>query len=418
MARILIITIGSRGDIQPFVALGKGMQAAGHTVAVQTPEAYRRFVEENGLTYAHMGNEFMELTESKAGQAATEGGGKGFGLIKKVMPILRAMLEDEWRVAQNFRPDLILYHPKSLGSFHIAEKLNIPAVMSLSLPLYTPTRAYPVPVLPGLRLGGGVNRFSYKLLAMATAPYAGIINDFRVNTLGLDKRGRFAGDMVRSDGSPVPVLYSYSAHVLPVPDDYPDHVQVTGYWFLDGGDSWQPNPALVEFLKAGPPPVYVGFGSMSGTNAAERGRIVTQALINSGQRGLLASGWGGLKASELPATIHMLDQAPHDWLFPQVSAVVHHGGAGTTAAGLRAGKPSLIVPFIADQPFWGAVVHQIGAGPQPIAQNKLTVENLTQALREMADSSAMRQRAEAVGTQIRAEDGIARAIQVLERILA
>jgi sterol 3beta-glucosyltransferase len=413
MKRILIITIGSRGDIQPFIVLGKGLKAAGYEVALQTAKAYRSFVETNGLRYVYMNNDFLDLTESKAGQAAFDGGGK-LQLMKMVMPMLRRMLQDEWQAAQDFNPDALIYHPKSLGGYHLAEKLSIPLFMALGLPLYTPTRAYPMPILSGIHLGGAFNRFSYKLMGVATAPYMGVINDFRVNTLGLAKHGRFAGELVKPDGTPVPTLYAYSRHVLSVPDDYPPHVHVTGYWFLDRADDWQPDPALVQFLEAGAPPVYVGFGSMSGTKAEIRAKIVLEALAKTGQRGLLASGWGGLKAADLPESVFMLEQAPHDWLFPQVSAVVHHGGAGTTAAGLRAGKPTLIVPFIADQPFWGKVVYEAGLGPQPIPQKKLTATTLSAAIRQMVSTDDMRQRAEAAGESISAEDGIGNAVKTIQ----
>lgn len=417
MTRILIITIGSRGDIQPFVALGQRLLSAGYEVALQTAESYRPFVEGHGVPYVHMNNDFMELTESKSGQAATEGK-NSLALIREVMPRLRSMLHDEWAAAQAFRPDAIIYHPKSLGSRHIAEALKILAIMSLSLPLSTPTRAYPTPIMSGLKLGGAFNRLSYKVVDLATAPYAGMINEFRQTQLGLPKAGRFASDLVTTSGQPVPVLYAYSPHVVPVPEDYPASVHVTGYWFLEADAAWKPSQELLRFLEAGAPPVYVGFGSMSGAKAQARAQMVIEALKQAGQRGVLASGWGGLKAAELPESIFMLDQAPHDWLFPRMAAVVHHGGAGTTAAGLRAGKPSIIVPFIADQPFWGRVVHDLGAGPSPIPQKRLSVEGLSAAIRQATTDPAMRAKAEALGAKLRAEDGLANAVAALGRLLA
>ncbi len=412
MTKILMITIGSRGDIQPIVALGKGLQAAGYDVALQTAEAYKPFVQEHGLPYLYMNNEFMKLTESKAGQAAAEGG-NNLSLMKQVMPMLRQMLQDEWQAAQNFQPDAIIYHPKSLGGYHLAEKLNLPLFLSLPLPIYTPTSAYPTPIMSGIRLGGSFNRFSYKLMGWASAPYTSVVNDFRVKTLGLEKRGRFASEIIKPNGEPVSVLYAYSPDVLPIPADYPPQVHVTGYWFLDCSDDWQPSIDLLRFLEAGAPPVYVGFGSMSGTKAQERANIVLAALAKSGQRGLLASGWGGLKATDLPTHMFMLEQAPHDWLFPRVSAVVHHGGAGTTAAGLRAGKPTVIVPFIADQPFWGKVVYDLGVGSQPIPQKKLTIDGLSAAIRRVTNDAEMRRRAEILGEKIRAEDGIGNAVKII-----
>ncbi|OWY59323.1 UDP-glucose--sterol glucosyltransferase, partial [cyanobacterium TDX16] len=190
--------------------------------------------------------------------------------------------------------------------------------------------------------------FSYSVVKLIKAPYMGVINDWRA-AIGLPKRSWRTDDLIRADGSPVPVLYSYSPSVVPPPADYPASVAVTGYWFLDDAQDWQPPADLLAFLDAGAPPVYVGFGSMAGTDAAAKTRLVIAALQQSGQRGVLASGWGGLQASDLPESVFLLEQAPHDWLFPRMATVVHHGGAGTTAAGLRAGKPSVICPFIADQ---------------------------------------------------------------------
>jgi sterol 3beta-glucosyltransferase len=247
--------------------------------------------------------------------------------------------------------------------------------------------------------------------------YGGTINDFWTKTLGMSPLGRFPDLFTRADGSPVPILYPYSAHLLPVPSDFPPHAHVTGYWFLDHAAAWQPDPALVQFLEAGAPPVYIGFGSIGGRGGQQRTSIILDALEQSGQRGLLASGWGGLNASDLPAHVFMVESVPHDWLFPQVAAVVHHGGAGTTAAGLRAGKPTIICPFFGDQPFWGRLVYQRGVGPQPIPQNRLTADRLAAAIKTAVEDQAMQQRAADLGAKIRAEDGIARAIQIIGAML-
>jgi sterol 3beta-glucosyltransferase len=163
--------------------------------------------------------------------------------------------------------------------------------------------------------------------------------------------------------------------------------------------------------------VYVGFGSIAGSDPEEKARLVLAALEQSGQRGILASGWGGLRADTLPKNVQMIEQAPHDWLFPRVKAVVHHGGAGTTAAGLRAGKPTIICPFFGDQPFWGQRVYQLGAGPKPIPQKKLTVQGLASAIQVAVSSPDMQQRAAALGEKIRAEDGVARAVVTIEAML-
>jgi sterol 3beta-glucosyltransferase len=414
--KILITTIGTRGDIQPFIALSQGLQAAGHSAAICTAEGFRALIEARGVEYAYINNEMLALMQAQEGQAVIEGGGSTVELLRKVRPILRRGLEDEWQAAQQFQPDLLIYHPKSLGSYHIAEKLGIPLILSLPLPFYTPTRAFPHPLFANARLGAWFNRFSYQLMKVANLLYAGITNDFRVKTLGLASKARFADLLVRANGEPVPILYAYSPQVLPVPADFPPHVHVTGYWFLQTEPGWQPPADLLRFLAAGAAPVYIGFGSMGGAQSAQRAAIILHALQLTGQRAVLASGWGGLQANDLPATVFMLDAVPHDWLFPHMAAVVHHGGAGTTAAGLRAGKPTVICPFIADQPFWGRIVHELGVGPQPIPQKQLTAERLAAAIDQAVHDTGMRQRAADLGERIRAEDGVACAVERIEQI--
>lgn len=415
MTRILITTFGTRGDIQPFIALGKGLKTAGFEVAVCTSEGYKAFVEEHGLHYAYMDNELLRLSQVILGES---GGPRAtMNTAAQMMPAMRRSMDDEWNAARTFQPDVIVYHPKCFGSYHVAEKLEIPAIMSLPLPFYTPTRAFPVPFLSGIQLGGWFNRFTYHLMFLPNAMYGGMVNNFRIKTLGLPSRGRFADWLVHSDGTPIPVIYPYSPHFLPVPEDFPSHVHVTGYWFLDRPDNWQPDPGLVDFLKTGTPPVYIGFGSIGGRTGEKRSKIILEALEKSGQRGLLVSGWGGLKASNLPQHVFMAESIPHDWLFPQVAAVVHHGGAGTTAAGLRAGKPSVICPFMADQPFWGKLVYQQGLGPEPIPQSKLTADRLTEAIHTTVNDQMMQHRAADMGAQIRAEDGVARAVEIIGEVI-
>ncbi|MFP2895928.1 glycosyltransferase [Corallococcus sp. 4LFB] len=409
--RVLISTYGTRGDVQPFVALAKALKANGHVVALCTPTGFRGMVERHGIPYAHMDNAVLELTESVL-RAPTRAEQrrlfKGFGAI------VRAAMEDEWRAARELEPDVLVYHSKALGSHHIAEKLGAVELLAMPLPL-TPTREFPAPIIPGFRLGGWLNALSYRVLTLANAVWAGATNDFRVKTLGLPPRSRFADPMKKADGSAVPALYAFSEQLLPRPTDWPPQAQVTGCWFLDEADQWTPPAELQSFLEEGPPPIYVGFGSMGAAHAETRAATVLKAVALTGERAVLATGWGGLKAHEHPANVFMLESAPHDWLFPRMSAVVHHGGAGSTMAGLRAGKPTVICPFFGDQPFWGHRVHRAGVGPQPVPRKSLTAERLAEAIRT-ALSSTVQAQAAAVGERIRAEDGAARAVQLIEQM--
>ena len=172
----------------------------------------------------------------------------------------------------------------------------------------------------------------------------------------------------------------------------------------------------MEFLQGGSPPVYVGFGSMSNRKPEETADLVLQALARTQQRAIILSGWSGLHKADLPGSVFMLDSIPFSWLFPRVAAIVHHGGAGTTAAGLRAGVPSVVIPFFGDQPFWGQRIAELGVGPAPIPRRKLTVERLAQAIQKAVTDQAMRQRAANLGSKIQAEDGIARAVAVVQHI--
>jgi UDP:flavonoid glycosyltransferase YjiC (YdhE family) len=221
----------------------------------------------------------------------------------------------------------------------------------------------------------------------------------------------------RLDHLPTPALYGYSPSVVPKPANWSDRIQITGYWFLDQASDWQPSPVLLDFLAAGLPPVYVGFGSMSGEDAAQLTQIILGALKHTGQRGVLLTGWGGIAQTELPDDVFLLSSVPHDWLFPQMAAVVHHGGAGTTAAALRAGVPSVVVPFFGDQPFWGDRVMKLGTSPSPIPKAELTVDRLAAAITTAVTNSAMQQQAKAIGVAIRAENGVQEAIEAIERYL-
>ena len=410
--KILISTFGTHGDVQPFIALGHGLRAAGHHVALCTSVSYQPVIEAYGLDYAFMSDTMLTLTRS-----ILTGSLSPLAIMRQMQSAIRGTITDEWDAAQAFQPDLIVNHPKMLGSYHIAEKLGIPPVLAIPLPFYTPTDAFPNPFFAGLRLGPWANQASYRLMALSTAMYSGMTNRFRVEALKLPPLRRFADLLVAQDGTSIPLLYPYSPHLLPVPNDFPSHVHVTGYWFLRQLADWEPPQPLEQFLASGPAPVYIGFGSMSGKRAQSRARLVIDALEQAGQRGVLARGWGGLAASELPDTIFMIDEAPHDWLFPRMAAVVHHGGAGTTAAGLRAGKPTVICPFLGDQPFWGRVVHERGLGPRPIPQRRLTAPRLADAIRTAVTDGAMQDQAAALGARIRAEDGVGQAVGIIEKLL-
>jgi UDP:flavonoid glycosyltransferase YjiC (YdhE family) len=392
--------------VQPYIALGRGLQARGHAVTLATVSEFEDLVGEYGLAFAPLRGDFLKAAQSREGQ------GNFLKLVGQWIAMARETLDDEWQQAQG--AEVFIYNPAALGGYHIAEKLGVPAFAAFPTPLYTPTRAFPSPFFPVASLGP-FNKASHRLLAkMGPAMYGRPIREWRREALGLPP----ARGEARLRGQPVPMLYGYSEAVVPRPADWDESAVVTGYWFLDAPAGWQPLEGLAQFLASGPPPVYVGFGSMFMAGGAEKTRLVLKALALAGQRGVLATGWGGMTAEGTTDNVYFVDEVPHDWLFPQVAAVVHHGGAGTTGAGLRVGRPTVICPLVGDQPFWGRRVAATGAGPEPISLLRLTPERLAAAMTTAVTDAGMRERAAALGERLRSEDGVGRAADFIERRLA
>lgn len=410
--RIVIITIGTRGDVQPFVALGVGLKQAGHTVTICTSSRFQSFISEYGLNYAYMNDELLKLLDTDAGRAAIESKGNPFFLWQQAMPIIRQMLDEAWAAAQT--AEILIYHPKALAGYHIAEKLQIPGFVSLLLPAYSPTTAFPSPIFSNLK-GGWYNQLTYQLLPLLTAPYLHVINQWRQERLGLKSRSWTEKDILGSYGNSTPIFYAYSSHVIPRPNDWDSRTIVTGYWFLEGLTNFVPPPQLVDFLAAGKPPVCIGFGSMTGQNPKALTEIILTALKDTGQRGILLTGWGGMSNADLPDDVLQLEAVPHEWLFPQVAAVVHHGGAGTTAAVLKAGVPNIIIPFFGDQPFWGQRVEALGVGTKPIPKKHLTAEKLAAAIRVAVNDQEMRQRALSLSEKIQTENSVEQTVKIINR---
>jgi UDP:flavonoid glycosyltransferase YjiC (YdhE family) len=409
--RIAVHTLGTRGDVQPYLALALRLKATGHEVLVAAPSQFEAFISKHGVSFAHLPGEFLALMETPEGKAAMAGSGGGFAagfkLMKHFKPIGRKELTQEWAAARSFDPELIIYHPKAIAAPHIAEKLGCPAVLASPLPGFTPTGEFASPLVPFKSLGP-LNRVTHSLMAGGgEAIFRGMIREWRVSELRLDAK---PARRLR----PASTLYAYSPLVLPVPADWPESVAVTGYWFLDDNEGWKPDPGLQAFLNDGEAPVYVGFGSMPGLDPLGLTSAVVEALARAGKRGVLAAGGGAIGAEMSGHHVHLIEGAPHDRLFPLMSACVHHGGAGTTAASLRAGKPTVICPFFGDQPFWGRRVHELGVGPSPIDKKRLTVEALAKAISEATSDREMSRRAKLLGASIAAEDGVGRAVAFLE----
>jgi sterol 3beta-glucosyltransferase len=411
-----IAAVGSRGDVQPYLALGLGLQRAGFRVQICADRIFEHLVTSTGLA-------FMPVTAAPVNmmqQNLSRQGGplKLMGWLERhFKPLARQFFADLEFATRG--SDAILYSTLAFAGYHVAQKHDVPALAVYNVPI-TPTHSFQAPSFPPppvwLPFKRTYNwwsfRFSNQLFIYLIKP---VVNECRRDVLGLKPlSGSFYQHL---DVSQLPIVYGFSPNLLPRPDDWGEWLKVSGHWFLDFQPDRQPSLDLLRFLESGKPPVYVGFGSMVDEQIKHATPIVLGALQRTSQRGILLGGWGGLGTGDLPETILRLETVAHDWLFPRLSAVVHHGGAGTTATGLRHGKPTVVVPFFADQPFWGARVHSLGAGPAPIPFAKLTIGNLANAIDRAVNDPTLRQNAEILSDRLRTEDGVGKAVKIIQTSL-
>jgi UDP:flavonoid glycosyltransferase YjiC (YdhE family) len=415
--RIAMIAIGSRGDVQPLLALGCELQNRGHEITIAAGANFREFVEQAGLAYHPMQTDIQAMMNSDLGRewiGSSNNPLKEAQNMRHVVDMMGTELaQDVLNASQD--ADCIVGGITSSGlTYTIAQKFGKKHILALFSPLH-PTSSHAATMVPSVpkaniflnRVSGYIAQyFMYWVTKNA-------VNTFR-DTLGLGPLS--FGEYSRSYNQNTPSLYAISPLVMPRPSDWSDHIHVTGYWFFDASSDWQPSPALQAFLDAGPSPVYIGFGSMTNKDPQATTRMMVEALKQSGQRGIIQSGWAGLSSDDLPDDIFLLDSAPHAWLFPRMAAVVHHGGAGTTSAALRAGVPSSVISHMADQPYWGQRIHDLGVGGPLIRRHQLTSERLADVIGKITSGSDMQARAKALGEQIRQEDGIAKAAELIDRL--
>lgn len=409
--KVALLTSGTRGDVQPYVALGKGLAARGHEVLLGAPDDFGPWIDGHGLAFHPMGVDMQDFLQRPEVRSFLNG--NLFALIKlfreDFFPIIRRNLDATWEAARE--AEVIVFHPKAGGAVDVAEATGASAICAAPVPIF-PTSAFPFLLLPG-NYGPRLNRLTYKPTFMSRAIMAPLINRWRRETLGLGKGPTFLPVSGSRDGSGQS-FFAVSPSVIDYPAGGPEVVHATGYWFLDEGGDWQPDPALSAFLRAGEPPVYIGFGSMVTKNPAKLTSEIVRGVSMAGVRAILATGWGGMDQIRVPDELHVIKGAPHDALFKHVSAVVHHGGAGTVGAGLRAGKPTFICPLAFDQPFWGRRVFALGLGPKPQKLKRLKAERFAQGLTDLVSNESYATRATEMAAAIAREDGVGKAIEVIE----
>jgi sterol 3beta-glucosyltransferase len=408
--RIVLLAYGSRGDVQPFVALGVGLRGAGHSVLLAAPARFGGLVQAHGLDFTALPGDPDQLSRALVEQAGVNSFQQmrlifahGLAIALEVVRLLRVAVQGADMIIHSFLTT-------SIGH-QLASELGVPDLAVQLFPFFVPYESFPNVTIVAHGHGAGFNRRSHQLSTRIfwlsnRLSYAWLRR--RYPALG-SARPRWPAPGLRT-----PLLLAYSPLLVgPTPAAAP-LARTTGFLTLEPGP-YRPPPALAAFLADGPAPVFVGFGSMVTRDAARLTATLLEALRRTGQRGLFQRGWAGLGTGELPSWALAIDDVPHEWLFPQMAAVIHHGGAGTTAVALRAGVPTLTIPFTADQPFWGWRAHQLGVGPPPLAAAMLSVEALVSALTALA-AAATRQRAAIVGAALRAENGLGAALRAVELV--
>lgn len=411
--RVLIVTAGSWGDVAPYTGLGVRLRAAGHEVVLATHERFEEAVTVHGLGFRPLPVDPRQELASQVGQGLAKAASPPVELARisrmarAFMPRLTVGVADAVREGADVVLSSTVTDPMCAA---LGEALRVPSVGAYLQPIH-PTGAFP-PMMTGARsFGSHGNRLAALALWAATdrifAPAVGALR----RELGLPRR-RFGGPLGLPRGRTV--LHGYSPTVVPRPGDWPAGHEVCGYWWPHTPPDWRPDARLADFLDAGPPPVFAGFGSFVTADAERLSTLLADAMRRAKVRGIIQAGWSGLHAEN--DDLITVSEVPHAWLFPRTAAVIHHAGAGTTAAGLRAGTPAVPVPVQLDQHFWAARLHTLGVAPRPLRYQRLTAPRLADAITAAVHSSVLRTRARTLAAALAREDGGRQVVAALDRL--
>jgi sterol 3beta-glucosyltransferase len=406
----------------PMCALAQGLRAVGYQPKLITHLEFQGFVEACGFEFAPLAGNYRQFFGSDEGQRFVRGEFLPWMPVPQFQKELPTQLKQVLAAAQG--SSAIIAGPLTLWAYHIAECLQIPMAVAACFPI-AETRYFPflgfdeVPssVNP---IQAVLNQSSYRAASLlGWIRDRDIFNEFRQLDCQLPELP-YLGPHYRSSQprllKRVPILHLYSEAVIPAPPDWAasSHpVQVTGYCFVDPPVTYQPPEELEAFIAGGEPPVAIGFGSMAVQDPQQMTQLLLEAAQLAQVRTLLLAGWGLNETGYLSEQVYAVRSVPHDWLFPRCSAVVHHGGAGTVAAGLRAGVPAVTVPFFGDQPTWGKRLQRLGVAPPPIPIQELTAQKLAAAILQVLKTPSMRQQASTLAASIQAENGVARAADAI-----
>lgn len=413
--RVALLTYGTRGDVEPFLALAVRLQQAGFAPRLAAPEVFAPMARERGVTFHPLPGDPARLAQELVARAGTRWSGMVKTVSRFVVPLAAQVFRQAIVCTQE--TDLIVHSFLMTQAGHeLARQRAVPSISAQMFPVFAPTVRFPSVVAPDLPLGGLYRRLTHHFVTQVFWQGSRLLYGFvRRREPGLPQLTGWPFVAPRPFRSLL--FFAFSGHVVPPPPDWKGIAEVTGYWSLPLYETWSPPQDVVRFLDGGSPPVYIGLGSGSSAVGAEWIDTAQAALTQAGVRGILDLGSSIAGPRALPDTMLVVRDVPHGWLFPHLAAVVHHGGAGTTAASLAAGRPTVIVPLTSDQPFWGRRVHALGVGPPPIPFRRLTARNLPEAISIAVSDRTMKARAEDLGSRIRAEDGAGCAVARISQIL-
>ena len=411
--RIVIIATGSWGDVRPNVVLGHALQKTGYTVMLVAAEEFRAWVEGRGQAFAGLSLNMQAMLDEQNNSSNL------FQTMRWMRKVTQTTVQMGREITDLIQDgDAVLLNEGVLALVNGGLEKKCTRLVHINLQPWVPTAEFsgmapePPAWLPIQR--ATYNRWTGALVRRTQWWMMGKNgNQVRTRYLGLPKQ-TWTNHRLMLDSTPSLLLVS--PYVLPRPADWQPHHRMTGYVF-DDENGWEAPQDLLDFLAAGDKPVYIGFGSMRERKPEETTHLLLEAIKRTGKRAILLSGWAGIGTSSLPDDVFLLKYAPHGWLFPRMTAVVHHGGAGTTAAVLRAGVPSVVVPTMSDQPFWGRRVHELGAGTAPIPRSRLTADNLAAAITEAITNRGMQENAAELGRKISAENGLDQAVSAIREFL-
>lgn len=415
--KLTFFALGSRGDVQPSIALAKKAIQNGHSAIICTGKTFEKLIKENGVEFKEVESDLMALLESDEGKLiyynALKHPIKAKNYVQTVVnPAFRKTLDQFWAASQG--ADVIIYHPKAFGAPDMALALGIPCINMALIPAIYPIEEFPNLIIStNKNFGKTLNKFTYNIIAKAEKSNINQVNDFREKTLNLPKRKSGIYNL-EIEGNRIPIIYPFSPILFDDVKSWKDNVFLPGFFYLDTDES-QLDHTVKKFIARGSKPIVISFSSIPLKNPIEFKRKLKQALTETGNRAIILTGASGMTLEE-DDDLLAIHSAPHTLLFPLAKGIVHHGGVGTMATALKSGKPQMIIPFAVDQPFWANLLYQKGYSLKPLEEKDIEVDQLISRFKQMEDEEKIK-KAERIRSVLVKENGTQNALTHIKKIV-